>query len=71
MTEEKELKDLFETELSDGTYINSWTDGELTFLSIRFITLAIPNELFDELLEFLTNHHRSKNPKKNQESYVS
>lgn len=71
MTEEKELKDLFETELSDGTYINSWTDGELTFLSIRFITLAIPNELFDELLEFLTNYHRSKNPKKNQESYVS
>jgi len=52
--------DLFDAELSDGSYVQAWKDEGWTYLTIRFVTLAIPNEAFDELLEVLSQHRRNK-----------
>jgi len=58
--EETEFKELFGAMLSDDSYVVAWTDGEFTYLTLRFVTLAIPNESFDELLEIFCNYARSK-----------
>ena len=60
-TAESNYKDLFEFSLEDETHIQAWTDEESTFLTIAFVTLCIPNEVFEELLEKLTQYFREKN----------
>jgi len=60
MGKQSKIIDLFNAELSDGSYVQAWKDGESTFFTIRFVTLAVPNELFEELLEVLCQHRRSK-----------
>lgn len=59
MTESK-FEDLFEFDLEDETHVQAWTDEESTFLTIAFVTLCIPNEVFDELLEKLAQYFRDK-----------
>jgi len=56
MNKDKKTEDLFEFRLSDDTWVNAWTDGEITFFSLRFVTLAIPNELFNELIKALSRY---------------
>lgn len=60
MGKKGKIIDLFDAELSDGSYIQAWKDNELTFFTIRFVTLAIPNDVFKELLEVLGQHTRNK-----------
>ncbi len=55
------IEDLFDFELSDGPYIHCWTDGELTFLTVGYVTLTIPNKGFNELMGRLCEYHRAMN----------
>ena len=54
------IKDLFDFELSDGIYVSAWSDEDFTYLNINFVSLCLPNELFDELLAKLTQYQREK-----------
>jgi hypothetical protein len=61
MVEKSKIKDLFEFNLSDETYVSAWTDGDFTFLTIDFVTLAISNDVFDELLQKLVVYMKGRN----------
>lgn len=53
-------KDLFEFRLSDETYVNAWEDEDTTYLTIAFVTLAIPTEIFEELLKKINQKYPNK-----------
>ena len=53
-------KDLFEFRLSDETYVNAWEDEDTTYLTIAFVTLAIPTEIFEELLTKINQKYLNK-----------
>ena len=57
-------KDLFEFRLSDETYVNAWEDEDTTYLTIAFVTLAIPTEVFEELLKKINQKYLNKIEKK-------
>lgn len=61
MTKNKksEIKDLYNGEMSDGTYVNIWSDGdeenEWVFLCMGSISQGFPKEVFYELIDVLNN----------------
>lgn len=47
------IQDLYNFNLSDGTYINAFRDEIFVHLQIGWVTLSIPTEVYEELIDKL------------------
>lgn len=60
MVPKNKITDLFDTTLSEETSVNAWRNNELTFLSVGYVRICLPNKVFNELCEVLANFHRMR-----------
>ena len=58
MVPRNEITDLFDTTLSEEMSVNAWRNSELTFLSVGYVRIRLPNKVFNELCQVLANFHR-------------
>ena len=55
-TGKSEFKDLANRKTKE-LYLNSWTDDEIVFLDIGFITMSIPLHEFGDFYDFIKETH--------------
>jgi len=61
---EEEILELIDPTVSEELDVVAYRNGELTYLSIGYVQIALPNQVFDEVCQVITNYYRKSHPNK-------